>query len=162
MRLSLTRKLPTGERSYVLEEINTIWAYCIKKSCLTEPSCETEDSGGTAQFSCRKNKARRDSPLLPAPQKKTFHPFTSNELSLLSANISPLSLRQLKFQFKLVLWHTLIEDSMSGWKKTRFQARLSMGELCAPPILSPLPESESISFRSHSWEFNRKLKWIPF
>lgn len=61
MRLSLTHKLPTGTHLYVWEEINTIWAYCIKKSCLTKPSCETEDSGGTAQFSCRKNKACRDS-----------------------------------------------------------------------------------------------------
>lgn len=127
--------------------------------CLNKHSCRPENSRITARISRRKIKlsglhscylclGKCSTPLLPM----SFS-FCHQIYRLV---ITPA---EVPIQTSFV---THFNWGFNVRSENCFQAQLSIGELCAPPILSPLFASESISFRSHSWEFNRKLKWIPF
>ena len=134
----------------VSTQIYTVCTYSIntsnRKSCPKKPSCRSEDPGLTAQFPSRKKYSFWD--FIPATcVLENVPPLYFQWAFSPDTGIHALSLSQLKSQFKLVLWHTLIEDSVLG-RKNCFQAQLSIDRLCAPPILSPLFATEFIFSKS--------------
>lgn len=132
----------------VSTQIYPVYTYSTRpsntKSCLNKPSCGSEDSGLTAQFSIQKKIELSGLHPCYLCLRKCSTSLLPMSFSFCHQNTA-LSLSQLKSQFKLVLWHTLIEDSMLG-RKNCFQAQLSIDRLCAPPILSPLFATEFIFY----------------
>lgn len=153
----------TAAQKTITQSVRT-WLYNVNiqprtKSCLNKHSWGLENLRITARISYRKIKL------------SGLHSFYLC-LRKCSSPLLPMSFSFCHRIYRLVITPAEVPIQTSfvthfNWgfnvrSENCFQAQLSIGELCAPPILSLLFASESISFTSHSWEFNRKLKWIPF